>query len=297
MNLPELDPLDRRLNAWRPDLADSDLQGKVEAERFVDGIPVQVCVAFTDLRSKPNRDAGIDTQLLCGDRVKVFEENDDWIWARKEEDGYVGWIERSAVTDKLSNATHRVCVPRTFLYPGADFKLPHHGIRSLGTGLAIVGEHENRGMRYFETDTGDAVFANHVCPIDQHMPDYVSAAELLLGTPYLWGGSTAFGVDCSGLVQLAMKVSGHKVLRDTDMQAATIGEPFALDEGQSTLQRGDLVFWRGHVGICQGEGMLLHANAHSMNVASEPVAQAIDRIAYLYEKPLGFRRPVWLGGQ
>ena len=292
MSFPELDPLDRRLNAWRPDLADAGLRGKVDAKQFVDGTPSQVSVAFTDMRPKPDRNTGIDTQLLCGDQVTVFEKDGDWLWARNDDDGYVGWIEASAVTDQVSTATHRVCVPRTFLYPGSDLKLPHHGIRSLGTRLAIVAEHENRGTRYLETETGDCVFAKHVCPITHRVADYVTVAETLLGTPYLWGGSTAFGLDCSGLVQLSMKMAGKNVLRDSDMQAATVGNPLIPDGCLASLKRGDLVFWHGHVGICQGGGMLLHANAHSMNVASEPVDQAIERIAYLYEDPIGFRRPV-----
>ena len=158
---------------------------------------------------------------------------------------------------------------------------------------------ETRGTQYAILDSGEVVIANHLVEAGNHSTDYVSVAETLLRTPYLWGGSTAFGIDCSGLVSLAMQMAGIDVLRDSDMQAATIGEPVAIRPDWGDLKRGDLLFWRGHVAIAQGEiggqQHMLHANGHTMDVASEPVAEAVLRIEHLYEKPIGVRRPARLG--
>ena len=128
-------------------------------------------------------------------------------------------------------------------------------------------------------------------PVGSAVDDYVTVAESLVGTPYLWGGVTAFGIDCSGLVQLSMRRTGRDVLRDSDQQAATIGSEIAPGEALDGLQRGDLVFWKGHVGIMTDAATLLHANGHTMTVASEPLRQAVDRIGYLYAQPTLFRRP------
>ena len=161
----------------------------------------------------------------------------------------------------------------------------------MGSLLNVVEEVQSRGTAYSILASGEAVITRHIRPVDSFDDNYVSVAETLLGTPYLWAGATAFGLDCSGLVQLALRMAGKNVLRDSDMQAATIGKEVDPGKNYKNLRRGDLVFWRGHVGICQGDELLLHANAHSMNVASEPLGDAIKRIAYLYEKPIGFRRP------
>ncbi len=289
--LPTLDPLDHRLNAYRPDLAEVSLQGKVSADRFIEGEPARIAVAFTDMRKMPDPACGLDTQLLFGEMVQVLERRDKWLWIKNDADGYVGWIDADVADDQTNPATHTVCAPRTFFYPAPDLKLPHKGIRSMGSLLNLVEEVEVRGTAYSVLATGEAVISKHIRAVGNIDNDYVSVAESLLGTPYLWAGTTAFGLDCSGLVQLAMRMAGKHALRDSDMQAASIGTEIDPGVKYKNLQRGDLVFWRGHVGISQGDGMMIHANAHSMNVASEPLDEAIKRIAYLYEKPIGFRRP------
>lgn len=289
--IPNLDPLDHRLNAYRPDLAEVSLKGKVSADRFVKGVPARIAVAFTDMRNIPDPACGLDTQLLYGERVQILERQDKWLWVKKEVDGYVGWIDAHVVDDQTDDPTHMVCVPRTFFYPSPDLKLPHKGIRSIGSLLNVVDEVEVRGTPYSILATGEVVVSRHIRLVGSFDQDYVGVAESLLGTPYLWAGTTAFGLDCSGFVQLAMRMAGQNVLRDSDMQAATIGGEIDPGGDHENLQRGDLVFWRGHVGICQGEGMMIHANAHTMNVTSEPLEEAVSRIAYLYEKPIGFRRP------
>lgn len=278
--LPTLNPLDRRLNIL-------DENGKAVQSR---GKPARIKVAFTELRAKPERACAIDTQLMFGEDVMVHSEIKGWALVQAERDQYVGWLEAKTLEFNYSDITHIVSVPRTFLYPEADMKFPHKGMRSMGTGLVIVGSETRRGTDYHILETGEAIIANHIRPINEHESDYVAVAETLLRTPYLWAGTTAFGIDCSGLVKLAMFMCGQNVLRDSDMQAATIGTEIEAGDKFENVKRGDLIFWRGHVGIAQGDGLLLHANGKSMDVTSEPLLPAIERIAYLYEKPTGVRR-------
>ena len=294
-SLPKLDPLDRRLNLYRSDVANIALKGRVQSEKFIEGRLAQITVAFSDMRSTQGRECGLDTQLLFGEHVRVFETRDGQHWVQNVSDDYVGWLDADVVSFEVIHPTHLVCAQRTFLYPEPDMKLPHKGMRSMGSRLTIVGEIEDRGTQYSVLASGEAVITRHIRKIDEHDKDYVAVAESLINAPYLWAGTTAFGLDCSGLVKLAMFMSGHNVLRDSDMQAATVGAEIDMGTDYQNLRRGDLVFWRGHVGICQsdndqGAGLLLHANGHSMNVASEPLHEAINRITYLYEKPIGARR-------
>jgi cell wall-associated NlpC family hydrolase len=283
--------LDRRLNAFRPDLADHRLRGKVEAERFVEGVPAHVAVPVADMLSEPAEGAGLGTQLLLGDEVRVFERSNGFAWVQAARDSYVGFVALSALSENLPVPTHAVSVPRTFVYPGPDLKRPRRESLSLGSSVRVVDFVENRGTRYAMLGGGAFIVAAHLAPLGEGTADYVSVAETLLYTPYLWGGTSAFGIDCSGLVQLSMRMAGKAVLRDTDMQAGSIGGTFDPGEDLSALRRGDLVFWRGHVGIMTDAGNLLHANGHAMMVSREYVHDAVARIGSLYGPPIGFRRP------
>ncbi|WP_181151625.1 MULTISPECIES: NlpC/P60 family protein [Brucella] len=283
--------LDRRLNAYRPDLADERLSGKVEASRFTTGTLMQVSASVVDLRSEPRPDSGPQTQIIFGDMVRVFEEQDGWSWVQAERDGYTGYVSSASLEKPTADATHMVIVPRTFIYPGSDLRFPHTKALSLGSRVRIVGSAETRGTQYALLENGEALIAGHLAPLDQHAADYVAVAETLLHTPYLWGGTSGFGIDCSGIVQLSMWVSGRKVLRDSDMQQNTLGEIVEPDDDYSNLKRGDLVFWKGHVAICASPDMLIHASGHTMTVTLEPLRDAIKRIAYLYDLPTLIRRP------
>lgn len=282
---------DRRLNAYRPDLADARLRGTVEAARFTEGAPMRVNAPVVDLRAEPRPDSGPQTQLIHGDMVRVFEDEDGWCWVQAERDGYVGHVAATALEKPGAEATHMVIVPRTFVYPGADLRFPHSMALSLGSRVRITGSAETRGTQYALLENGEALIAGHLAPIGELAPDFVAVAETLLHTPYLWGGTSGFGIDCSGLVQLSMLAAGRSVLRDTDMQEGTLGTVLEPDADWSNLQRGDLVFWKGHVAICTAPDMLIHANGHTMTVALEPLKDAIKRIAYLYEMPTSVRRP------
>lgn len=280
--------LDPRLNAYRTDLADISLKGKVPAERFVAPVRARISVPVAPLRKTPDHGAGVDTEALFGDSVKVFEREHGWAWVQTEFDGYTGYVDETGMATATENPTHVVSVPRTFVYPHADLKSPHLMTLSMGSELAVAGVEEVRRTRYAMLANGGHVIARHLRPIEDRNDDYVAVAELFAGTPYLWGGTSAAGLDCSGLVHLAMRMCGRMVLRDTDMQAATIGREFDPADG---LFRGDLVFWKGHVAIMRDDKTIIHANGHMMLTSSEPLDEAIDRIGYLYGQPTVYRRP------
>ncbi len=278
---------DRRLNAVRPDLADLRLQGSVEAAKFVAGEPAAVTAPVVDMRPRPDPGSGIDTQLLLGEQVLVFERRDGWAWVQAEHDRYVGYV-REDCLGATFGATHVVTAPRSFVYPEADMKTPVRRALSMGSKVRIVGEAETRGTRFAVTEAGEAIILDHMRRIQEPAAsDYVSVAARLLETPYLWGGRSGFGIDCSGLVQLAMQMTGQSAPRDTDMQAEAVGHPIERPE----LRRGDLVFWKGHVAIVEDEATILHANGHTMTVAHERLDDAIRRIERLYGLPTGYRRP------
>jgi cell wall-associated NlpC family hydrolase len=245
-----------------------------------------VVATVVDLRATPDGAAGIDTQLLRGAIVDVHDEADGWALIRARADSYVGWLPRQTL-GPVSVPTHRVAVPRTFVYPGADMKLPRVDAMSMGSLLRIRQTTETRGTLYCLLEDGGAIVASHLAPVGHHAGDPVAIAETLLHTPYLWGGASAFGLDCSGLVQLCHAMCGNKVLRDTDMQAATIGGAVS----DSDLRRGDLVFWRGHVAMMLEAGRIIHASGRAMSVTVETLSDAMERIRPLYGAPTVFRRP------
>jgi cell wall-associated NlpC family hydrolase len=277
---------DRRLHAFRADLADIRLEGRVTAGRFVEAASASIHVPIADLRPAPDATRGIDTQLLYGEPVFVFERRDGWAWVQAQEDGYVGYLPEEQLAPVMQ-PTHWISVPRSFVYPEPELrKVPLHAL-SMGSRVTVTGEAETRGTRYLLLAGGGAIIAGHALAMGEAMaPDYVSIATEFLHTPYLWGGRSGFGIDCSGLVQLAMMMAGRKAPRDSDMQAQ-----FGRVIGRHDLVRGDLVFWKGHVGIMEDAETLLHANGHTMTVARENLDAAIERIGWLYQQPTGYRRP------
>ena len=279
--------LDRRLNAFRPDLAEKSLEGQVDALRFVDGRPARVIAATAAMRPKPELTSGIDTELLFGEPVSVLDRSNGWAWVKSGVDDYVGYVEEMALGAPGSAPTHWVTALRTFVYPGPDMKFPAVTALSMGSRLVATGEAETRGTKYLLVE-GGAVIAKHAAPVNVPVSDdYVAVASRFLQSPYLWGGRSGFGLDCSGLVQLAMMMTGAKVMRDTDMQRASIGTEIGRDE----LRRGDLVFWKGHVAVMTDGETMIHASGFTMDVSHEGLDAAIRRIEPMYGMPLVYRRP------
>ncbi|MBZ9938524.1 C40 family peptidase [Mesorhizobium sp. BR1-1-16] len=284
--------LDPRSHAFRADLADARLKGRVEAERFVEGVLKRVTAASTPIRSAPRTDGGIASEALHGEVVRVFEDTiEGWAFLQLETDGYVGYVSSDALGPLDPAPTHRVTALRTFIYPQADLRRPPLGLLSFGSALALGGEAVTRGTPYRLLKNGmGAVVATHVAPIDDAPAlDFVSVAERFIETPYLWGGRTSLGLDCSALVQLSLAAAGIKAPRDSDQQAAALGD--VLPEGLAgTRLRGDLVFWPGHVGILADPETLLHASGYQMEVVAEPLDEAVARIAVTAGLPSVVRR-------
>jgi hypothetical protein len=263
---------DRRFTPARPDLAAAHLRGHVEATIFVEGREMRIAAPIADVRSGPTPDASLDTQALCGERVTIYEEHEGWAWCQLERDSYVGYLPAHMLAAGLKEPTHRVTALRTFVYPAPNMKVPPLEALPLGAEVTVEGEGD-----YVRIAAHGFVYAPHLAPLAQYEPDFVAVAERFVGVPYLWGGKTALGLDCSGVVQISLAAAGIAAPRDTDVQAREVGTEVLLDEPLN-LRRGDLVFWKGHVGIMCDAVTLLHANAHHMLVACEPFAEARARI-------------------
>lgn len=278
--------LDPRLNAYRPDLADARLAGKVEAARYVEGSPYIVTAGLVDVRGAPQSDASQTTQALMGEAVSVFDVKEDWAWCQLGRDGYVGYVPAAALSAGIRTATHEVAVPGTFLYPAANLKSAPYATIYMNTPLAVVEE----GEKWSRIADGRYVFTRHLRPSGSVSAEPAAVAQLFEHVPYLWGGRTQLGLDCSGLVQTAFQACGRACPRDTDMMECELGEelPFG-DTGE--LERGDLVFWAGHVGIMVDRQRLIHANGHHMLTVIEPLSDALARIAALFGPATSYRRP------
>jgi cell wall-associated NlpC family hydrolase len=275
--------LDPRLNAFRPDLADEMLRGRIDAERFAAGELYEIADAIVPMHSAARYDAGRMTELLYGERVKVFAVEEGWAWVKAAHDGYVGYVPASALRKEITSSAHRVGVPLTFLYAAPDLKSPPEAALPMNARVEIL----ELSDKFARTRNGRYIFAGHLKPLTSHEADFVAVAEQFLHVPYLWGGKTFHGLDCSGLIQTAMHASGLACPRDTDMQEAELGTP--LHE-YNALKRGDLLFWKGHTGVMVDSERLLHANAHHMMVTIEPLSRVITRIAMSGGQLTGIRR-------
>lgn len=267
------EPFDKRLTPARPDLAAAHLRGKVQADRFVEGEPATIRSGIAAVRPRPAFDASLDTQALFGERCMVYDRKDGWAWVQLARDSYVGYVRDDDLRyGGWREGTNRISALRAPIFSRADLKSAPQGFLPFNAEVVALERREG----YIAIAENRWLAAQHVAAMDELAHDWVAAAERILGAPYLWGGKTPDGLDCSGLIQSAMHAAGLSCPRDTDMQERVIGS--ALPEG-AKLRRGDLVFWKGHVGVMRNESELLHANAHHMAVASEPVAEAIARIA------------------
>jgi cell wall-associated NlpC family hydrolase len=279
-------PFDPRLTPARPDLAAKALEGKVVAARYVEGRVYEVIEPQAPLRGEPRPDAPLSTEALKGERVTVYDQNaEGWSWGQLASDDYVGWLPTNALAPPGPPPTHKVAALRTFAFAAPSIKTPPIEALPFGARLAI-GRTEGG---FAVTPAGAFVPAVHLVAVDAEEPDFVAVAERFLGVPYLWGGKTALGLDCSGLVQVALAACGRRCPRDSDMQEESLGTAVAA-ANLAALERGDLVFWKGHVAIARDRATFIHANAFHMAVAVEPVAAALARIRQAGCEVTGVRR-------
>ncbi len=265
---------DPRLTPARPDLAAKYLEGRIEARRFVTGEAFEISDSIAPLRGAPSSDAMLLTQALMGERVTIYDRNGEgFAWGQLNSDGYVGWLPDRALAKPAAAPTHRITALRTFAFPGPSIKLPPVDTLVMGAAVTVI---RDDGV-FAVTRGGWYLPRRHVGPIDRHVDDFVAVAEQFAGTPYLWGGKSSLGIDCSGLVQIALNAAGIGCPRDSDMQQDGLGR--ALDAAESKkLRRGDLMFWNGHVAIVRDADTIVHANAHHMATTIENTREAIARI-------------------
>ena len=270
--------IDRNLVPWRPDLAAESLRGVHPAERYAAGALHQAVRDTVPVRSAPDAARGRATEMLFGETITVYEIRDGWAWGQLAADGYVGYVEAAALTGRIAAPTHRVRALRAFLYPEPDFKRPPAGALCFRSPVEVV--ERAKGYARIRAAGKPAGWVPEVAlgPLDLVEPDVVATAQRFLGVPYLWGGRSGLGIDCSGLAQIACAAAGIAIERDTYRQVQTAGTLVGTDEGAG-LRRGDLVYFPGHVGLMVDGETLIHANVRAACVSLDPVREVAARVA------------------
>jgi cell wall-associated NlpC family hydrolase len=276
---PRREPLDPRMNAYRPDLADVRLLDLVTAAHFVRAADHFCTAPRAPLRTRDDREAPLASEILFGETFEVLEIAGEWAWGRAQHDGYVGYAPASALAPAATTRTptHKVSAASALLFSAPDIKSPV--IHTLPMNARLRAAHPEG--EFLLLDSGGYVHCRHVQQLAGRAPSHLEAARLLLGTPYLWGGRTREGVDCSGLVQAALFAAGRECPRDSDMQREWLGRPV---DGEP--EAGDLLFFPGHVGIIESPAMLLHANAYWMSTVIEPLEDVVERLRPKHPKPI-----------
>ena len=282
------DRLDPRIHPLRPDLAARRYSGTYPATRFADGSLHGVTRDCLTMRASPDATAGQTSQLLFGETFDVFETSNGWAWGQAKRDDYVGYVEAARLTADPLPTTHRLSALASHIYPAPDLKTCPVQAVHMGAALALKDTPPVKG--FAELHSGGWIYARHLMPLGAVEPDYVATAQKFLGAPYLWGGKSSAGLDCSALVQIALFAAGISVPRDSDLQRKALGPLLAPG---TALRRGDIAFFPGHVGIMLDEHQLLHANASHMAVSIDPLAEVIAIVAKTAPQPyIGACRPL-----
>lgn len=260
--------LDPRLTLARPDLAEQALEGLVAAPTYRSPVAMQCSAPVAPVRTRPEPDGPQEDQLVFGELFDVLEEEGGWAWGRARRDGYVGWVDLEALSQPVLTPTHRVSALRTYAYAEPGFRSQPVALLTLN---ALLTE-DGREGRFVRVARIGWVAEQHVSDLLAFEPDPVAVAERFLGAPYQWGGRESLGLDCSGLVQQAVFACGKACPRDADQQEAALGRPV-----EGAAQRGDLVFWDGHVGWMVDGDHVLHANSWHMAVAIDPLTDVDQR--------------------
>lgn len=266
--------LDPRLNAYRPDLADIALSGQLAAESYSAGAELEIRRGAADLRRAPEPGAPLESQLLFGEKVSCFERKSGWAWVQNRRDGYVGYLRADALGEPRARPSHQVSALRTLLFPAPDLKAPILDSLSMASPVAVIA----RSGDYSEIDGGGWIYTEHLTALDQPQPDYTATALAFLGTPYLWGGRSSLGLDCSALVQLALALAGMPCRRDSGQQETSLGPMEPWRPGTTRPRYGDLIYMADHVAIALDETRVVHATAHGLQVRIEPLADLEARV-------------------
>ena len=269
---------DKRLNAYREDIADISLKGIVDAEEYITGAKHQTATGVAALYATPSQESPMISQLIYGEYFNILEIDGDWAWGQSMKDGYVGYCALNNLTPDLHDPTHHVSALSSHIFPEPNLKSPPVDLIHMMSDVSVIDENQTKG--FVQLSDGNWIYATHLSKDFGKEP--VSEALKFLYTPYLWGGKTNAGIDCSGLVQIAFASVGINVPRDADLQEKDLGKMLGDDE---ELQHGDLAFFPGHVGIMIDDLHLLHANAHHMRVSIDPLKEVIDVVSFQTDEP------------
>ncbi|HHL42528.1 MAG TPA: NlpC/P60 family protein [Hellea balneolensis] len=281
-----MDKLDPRITPFKDGFAADHLKDKVDAKVYGAPIRQQIIMPVVPLHQRPATTSMMDTQLLLGTEFDMYDIAGSWAWGQEVTPagfGYVGYVPKMTLAPPAFTPSHRVCVLRAPVFAKPDLKSPIRLDLPLNAKFLV----EDTDGDYLKATGFGYIHKNHICQQTDKDTDFVQFAELHLGLPYVWGGISSDGVDCSGLVQSALRAAGQDAPRDSDLQQKYLGHEV---KDYKQLRRGDLVFWLGHVGIMRDEKTLLHANAYHMTVASEPLEKATERISLSAGSILSIKR-------
>lgn len=270
------------MNAIRGDLADIALAGRYFAPHYSCPQSFSLSASRTAIRSRDDHGSVAVSELLHGERFEAIDIAGGWAWGYSAHDHYVGYVPVALLCEPFQ-ATHVVTTPAALVFAQADIKSPE--MTRLPMGSRVAGDIDGAFLKLSE----GFIHLRHLAPAASAASDPVALAERLTGAPYLWGGRSSDGLDCSGLIQLCLSLCGINAPRDTDQQMAALGAEIGADEA---LQRGDIIFFPGHVGFMTDSENLIHANAHWMQVTTEPLGDVVARMTDSHAQPVLARKRI-----